>query len=41
MRRRLENMLLFTEFVPATQFGVPTTSRLRLPVVSSRVEVKG
>jgi hypothetical protein len=41
LRRRLENMLLFTEFVPATQFGVPTTSRLRLPVVSSRVEVKG
>lgn len=41
LRRRLENMLLFTEFVPATAFGKPTTSRLRLPLLSSRVEVKG
>ena len=41
MRRSLENKLLFTEFVPATQFGVPTTSRLYLRVGTSRVEVKG
>jgi hypothetical protein len=41
LRRRLENMLLFTEFVPATAFGKPTTSRLRLPLLSSRIEVKG
>lgn len=41
LRRRLENMLLFTEFVPATAFGKPTTGRLRLPLLSSRVEVKG
>jgi len=49
LRRRLENILLFTEFVPATTFGQPTTSRLRLmsgfgvrlPPRSSRIEVKG
>jgi hypothetical protein len=41
LRRRLENMLLFTEFVPATAFGKPTTSRLRLPLLTSSVEVKG
>jgi hypothetical protein len=41
MRRSLENKLLFTEFVPATAFGVPTTSRLCLRVGTSRVEVKG
>ncbi|HXP86034.1 MAG TPA: hypothetical protein VN841_15020 [Bryobacteraceae bacterium] len=41
LRRRLENKLLFTEFVPATAFGVPTTSRLCLRVGASRVEVKG
>jgi len=40
-RRRLENTLLFTEFVPATSFGVPTTSRIRLSLNSSSVEVKG
>ena len=41
VRRRLENKLLFTEFVPATAFGVPTTSRLCLLVGTSRIEVKG
>ena len=41
LRRRLENMLLFTEFVPATAFGKPTTSRLRLPLLSSRIEHTG
>lgn len=41
LRRKLENELLFTEFVPATAFGMPTTSRLRLRMGTSRVEVKG
>jgi hypothetical protein len=40
-RRRLENTLMFTEFVPATSFGVPTSSRIRLSLNSSSVEVKG
>jgi len=41
LRRKLENKLLFTEFVPATQFGVPTTSRLCLLVGTSHIDVKG
>ena len=40
-RRRLENTLLFTEFVPATAFGMPTTGRIRISLNSSSVEVKG
>jgi hypothetical protein len=40
-RRRLENTLLFTEFVPATAFGVPTSGRIRLSLNSSQIEVKG
>jgi hypothetical protein len=40
-RRRLENTLLFTEFVPATAFGVPTAGRVRLSLNSSQIEVKG
>jgi hypothetical protein len=41
LRRRLENILLFTEFVPATAFGQPTTSKLRLPLLSSSLKAKG
>ena len=41
LRRRLDNFLLFTEFVPATSFGQPTVSRLRLTLGSNRVDVKG
>jgi hypothetical protein len=41
LRRNLENMLLFTDFVPATSFGTPTAGRLRLSVVSSSIIVKG
>jgi hypothetical protein len=40
-RRRLENMLLFTSFTPATQFGQPTRAKIRLWFQSSRVDVKG
>ena len=41
VRRRLENKLWFTEFVPATEFGMPTTSRLRLRMGTTRADVKG
>jgi hypothetical protein len=41
LRRRLENVLLFTQFTPATEFGRPTASKLRLRLGSSRVDVRG
>jgi hypothetical protein len=41
LRRRLENMLLFTEFTPATEFGRPMPSKVRLRLGSSRVDVRG
>jgi len=41
LRRRLENMLLFTQFTPATEFGRPTASKVRLSLGSSRVDVRG
>jgi hypothetical protein len=41
LRRRLENVLLFTEFVPATTFGRPTAGKIRLWLGSSRIDVKG
>ena len=43
MRRRLENTLLFTEFIPATAFGKPiAVSTVRVSVgLNSRIEVKG
>lgn len=41
MRRSIENNLLFTQFAPATAFGVPVTRTLRLSFRSSRIDVKG
>lgn len=41
LRRRLENMLLFTQFVPATAFGMPAQARIRITIRSSQVDVKG
>ena len=41
LRRRLENMLLFTQFTPGTEFGRPTVSKLRLRLGSSQVDVRG
>jgi hypothetical protein len=41
LRRRLENLLLFTEFVPATAFGKPTAGKMRLSFGSSHIDVKG
>jgi hypothetical protein len=40
-RRRLENALVFSNFTPATSFGQPMVSRLRLRFHSSRIDVKG
>jgi hypothetical protein len=41
IRRRLENALVFSNFTPATSFGQPMTSKLRLWFHSSRIDVKG
>jgi hypothetical protein len=42
LRRRLENMLLFTTFIPATSFGQPMAARMRLSLHSlSQIDVKG
>lgn len=41
MRRSIENNLLFTQFTPATAFGVPVTGTIRLSFRSSRIDVKG
>ena len=41
LRRSIENNLLFTQFTPATAFGIPITSTLRLSFRSSRIDVKG
>ncbi|MFM2124141.1 MAG: hypothetical protein RL328_592 [Acidobacteriota bacterium] len=40
-RRHLENLLVFTTFVPATSFGQPVSSKLRLWFSSSYIDVKG
>jgi hypothetical protein len=41
IRRRLENALVFSNFNPATSFGQPMVSKVRLWFHSSRIEVKG
>jgi len=41
LRHRLENLLLFTEYVPATAFGQPTAAKLRLRLFASQIDVKG
>jgi hypothetical protein len=41
LRRRLENMLMFTEFVPATSFGRPTSGRIRIPLFAVQTDVRG
>jgi hypothetical protein len=41
-RRKLETLLVFqTTFIPATSFGRPTASKIRLWLSSSRIDVKG
>ena len=42
LRRRFENMLLFTAFIPATSFGRPMAARMRFSLHSlSQIDVKG
>jgi len=41
LRRRIENNLLFTQFVPATAFGQPMSGRIRVSLTANRIEVKG
>jgi hypothetical protein len=41
IRRRLENALVFSNFTPATTFGQPMISKMRLWFHSSRIDVRG
>jgi hypothetical protein len=41
LRHRLENILVLTDFFPATEFGRPTAGKMRLSIVSSSIDVKG
>jgi hypothetical protein len=41
LRRRLENALVFSNFTPATSFGQPMVSKMRLWFHSSRIDVRG
>jgi hypothetical protein len=41
MRLRLENALVFSNFTPATSFGQPMMSKMRLWFHSSRIDVRG
>jgi hypothetical protein len=41
LRRNLENRLMFTQFDPATSFGMPTRGTITLYLNYSRIEVKG
>jgi hypothetical protein len=41
MRRRIEGMLLLIQFNPATSFGQPVESRMRLSLSASHIDVKG
>jgi len=41
LRRRLENALLFTDFTPSTMFGYPASTRVRLTIRRSQIDVKG
>lgn len=41
LRRAVENILLFSEFTPATTFGQPRQSKIRLSFHNSRIDVRG
>ncbi|MBX9600697.1 MAG: hypothetical protein K2X35_06830 [Bryobacteraceae bacterium] len=41
VRRGLETNLLFTQFTPATAFGLPAISRIRLSIRASSIDVRG
>ena len=40
-RRRLEAALIFTQFTPATAFGMPMAGKMRLSLRNSRIDVRG
>jgi len=39
--RRLQNVLVFSRFVPARSFGVPRVSKIRVSLISSSIDVRG
>lgn len=41
LRKSIENTLLCTKFIPATTFGQPKSSKLRITLRGDEVEVKG
>jgi hypothetical protein len=41
MRRLVESNLLFSQFTPATNFGQPRSSKIRISFRNSRIEVRG
>ncbi len=41
LRRAVENNLLFSEFTPATTFGQPRASKIRISFHNSRIDVRG
>ncbi len=41
MRRSVENTLLFLRFEPGTTFGMPASSRIRLTLRRSHIDVRG
>ena len=41
LRRAVENNLLFSEFTPATTFGQPHQSKIRISFHNSRIDVRG
>lgn len=40
-RRHLENLLVFTSYIPATSFGKPKPGKMRMWLSSSSIDVKG
>jgi hypothetical protein len=41
LRRSIENNLIFMQFTPATKFGVPTQTKIRITFRRSFIDVKG
>jgi hypothetical protein len=41
IRRSVENTLLFTQFSPGTRFGKPASSKVRVNLRRSRIDVRG
>jgi hypothetical protein len=39
--RAIENLILFTQFTPASRFGRPISGKVKINFLSSRIDVKG